>query len=52
MNIEELQKKVYTQIDIFQDIWSWQPGESRNALVCDIRDKVDKIFEKAKKEQS
>jgi hypothetical protein len=29
------------RIDIFQDVVGWQPGESRNALVADIRDKVE-----------
>lgn len=27
-------------IDLFQDIVGWQPGESRNALVCEIEDRV------------
>lgn len=32
--------EITTIIDSFQDIIGWQPGESRNALVCEIRDKV------------
>ena len=35
---------VYQTIDRFQDIIGWQKGESRNKLVCEIRDKVDKSF--------
>ena len=27
-------------INRFQDILGWQPGESRNKLVCEIRDRV------------
>lgn len=27
-------------IDLFQDIIGWQEGESRNALVCEIRDRI------------
>ena len=27
-------------IDRFQDIIGWQPGKSRNRLVCEIRDRV------------
>ncbi len=27
-------------IDRFQDIFGWKPGESRNELVCEIRDRV------------
>ena len=30
-------------IDRFQDIYGWQPGESRNRLVCEIRDRVREL---------
>ena len=41
---EDMRKEVYATINRFQDIWSWQPGESRNALVCEIRDRVDALI--------
>ena len=40
----ELREKVRACIDMHQDIFSWQKGESRNGLVAEIRDKVDAIF--------
>lgn len=39
-----LRQKVYAAIDVFQDMVGWQPGESRNALVVDIRNSVEDIF--------
>jgi hypothetical protein len=36
-----LREKARTTIDRFQDILGWQPEESRNALICEIRDAVD-----------
>lgn len=39
--MNSLRGELLKAINIFQDIQSWRPGESRNALVCEIRDKVD-----------
>lgn len=41
----DLRRKVFARINAFQDILSWQQGESRNALVCEIRDVVDTLCE-------
>jgi hypothetical protein len=41
--IAVLREKVYTTIDSFQDILGWQQGESRNALISEIRDAVDVV---------
>jgi hypothetical protein len=47
---DDVRKEVYATINRFQDLVSWQPGESRNALVCEIRDKVDALIAAAPKE--
>ena len=39
--IAVLREKARTTIHRFQDILGWQQGESRNALICEIRDAVD-----------
>lgn len=36
----ELPEKLKQCVDQFQDMVGFQPGESRNALVCEIRDAV------------
>ena len=39
--LEAARKTVIDKVNQFQDIQGWTEGESRNALICDIRDKLD-----------
>ncbi len=42
--LEEAAERMIREIDVFQDIVGWQPGESRNKLVCDIAEKMGGIL--------
>jgi hypothetical protein len=44
--IDELRKRVSERVNRFQDIQSWHEKESRNGLVCEIRDAADEEFAK------
>lgn len=46
-NKAEVVERVTRRIDQFQDIVGWQPGESRNKLVAEIRDEALKELEAA-----
>lgn len=45
--LEELTQLVHREIGVFQDIIGWQPGESRNKFVCEIRDAVTEKLRQA-----
>lgn len=47
LSYDRVRERVYACINQFQDILSWQNDESRNGLICEIRDKVDALFKRA-----
>src|SRR3990167_110745 len=45
LDAEKLKAEVFAAIDVFQDMVGWQPHESRNALVVEIREAVMKCMD-------
>jgi len=49
---DKLATRIISEIDAFQDIMGWQPGESRNLLVIKMREKVKGLFGEAARQEA